>query len=166
MIIAVFEMVCLVINVIGAIFSFATGAISASAFAGGLVAPLVAIVVVSLLIAGIQKEKHLYVIPHIILQVRIVLSYLAVAIWSLFQILTIIGFIVGSIVVFVLPYTLLAASHAIESLIIVTAVCGVFMLLFVGLEAFFLYVIIKCYRYLKDISQAGMTMNYHASDKA
>jgi len=163
MVIGVVELIGIIIQLISGIVSYAKagrvnlhapGMSTFSNFAGqtlggmigGIVFFVIGVIAVILLIYALRKEKHLFVIPHLIM-----------------QILAIIGAIVMAIFFFIAvgQRRRMAANQKENNALMGVTIGGGIGLLFTALaECFFLYAIYRCYQYLKEKNLANEAASY------
>lgn len=82
MVIGIIELVLLIFNLIGGIANYAAGkgfqgsnnqAVGISGLVGGIVGVIIGLIVVALLIYGLRKERPGFLIPHMVMQVNLIL---------------------------------------------------------------------------------------------
>jgi len=96
---------------------------------GGIIGTVIWVIVTPLMMYGVVKKKPLCLIPHIVAQILAIIGTLIRGILLL---------VVGSII----------AGHELTGLLIGLSIA---FLLAAALEIFFVYVIIRCYQYLKEV---------------
>jgi len=173
LVIGILELIGIVLQVIGSIVSYAMGnsrnsdnyaANTPGALAGGIIGFILWVIAVALLLVGIKKEKHLYLIFHLVL-----------------QILSIIGCIIYAIIFFVAVGTVSTiayngnnqnARYAENAAVGAGIGFGVVLLIVAAVEIFFFYAIFRCYKYLKEkrlatdaASYTPMATSYAAVEK-
>jgi len=114
---------------------------SAGPLGGSIAAFVIVLICVILLFVAICKENHIFLIPHLIMQIA-----------------GLIGLIVGIIMVIlsVLGVGLVLALLFGGSVIIVASIFCVLLAIVFFLEIWFFVVVLRCYRFFRDQADAGM----------
>lgn len=72
--IGILEIVSLFINVLGVVGCYIQGASSLASMLSGIAGFCIGLVIVTVLIEGVKREKHRFLLPHMVMQVNALLD--------------------------------------------------------------------------------------------